>query len=106
MNGRMGVRGQRARLPIDIEPQHAREKIAINPLAVLKLVVAAAFVTNRQVEITVRTKEELTTVVICRFVELRDQRLLRSAVRRVCVIRRNLKSSEPIMESGAAACRG
>ena len=68
-------------------------------MRVRELVASAAFIAERDVEITIRTKVEIAGVVINRFIVLGDKTNFRGGVTLVWILGRDLETGKDIVQT-------
>jgi hypothetical protein len=97
---------KRARPLVDVEAHNAGEEVAVDALAVLEGVVRRPFVTEREVEVTVRPKQDLAAVVVARLIPLTDQRHLGGRIGGVGLGGGHPKARQPVVQTAAGPRRG
>ena len=80
-NGHVRIGREAAGLLIDIDPDDGGKEVFRNPLAVVELVILAALVTERNIEIAVRTEAKARALVIRGLVPLLDEDQLGGGIR-------------------------
>src|SRR5438552_9693300 len=102
----MWMGGQTASQFVHVDAQKAGEKILIDALAVVVLIIPAAFIADRNVKITLRTKVQIAAVVVAGLVVLVDQNEFRIGVSLGWIARRGLKTGKALVQGVRRNARG